>query len=139
MERRRERPRLQVLVVDDDEATRSTLMTLVETFGVDVNGAEDGAAAYGAVLDATPDLILCDLRMPVLDGFGFIRRLRREPRFRRILTVAISGLARPVDIARAREAGYDGHILKPIAPEVIARLLDRALDRRIAQDRNLGA
>jgi two-component system CheB/CheR fusion protein len=106
---------------------------------VDVNGAEDGAAAYGAVLDATPDLILCDLRMPVLDGFGFIRRLRREPRFRRILTVAISGLARPVDIARAREAGYDGHILKPIAPEVIARLLDRALDRRIAQDRNLGA
>ena len=74
-------PDLLVLVVAGDAQTRSALMALVRTFGVEVQGAEDGEAAYRLALDRPPDLILCDLEMPALDGFGFIRRLRRDPRF----------------------------------------------------------
>ena len=129
------RPLLHVLVVEDDELARSTLMKLVSTFGVRVIGAEDGDQAYRLVLEQAPDVILCDLQMPVLDGFGFIRRLRREPRFRRILAVAVSGLGGPLDVAMARAAGFDGHVVKPITAEAVARLLDRALDLRNAQDR----
>jgi CheY-like chemotaxis protein len=121
---------LQVLVVEDDPLARSMLVALVRTFGVGVSEAADGEEALHQVLHRRPDLILCDLQMPVLDGFGFIRRLRRDPRSRRILTVAVSGLGRPLDIAMTREAGFDGHIVKPLTSEVVARLLDRALDAR---------
>jgi CheY-like chemotaxis protein len=74
----------------------------------------------------------CDLQMPVLDGFGFIRRLRRDRRFERILTIAVTGLGGPIDIAMTREAGFDGHVVKPIRAEAVARLLDRAWDARDA-------
>ena len=115
------------------------LMDLVRRFGVDVRGAEDGDKAYQLLLDHRPDLILCDLQMPVLDGFGFIRRLRRDPRFRRILTFAVSGLGGPLDITMTRAAGFDGHIVKPVSAEALGRLLDRALDRRNAQEGDQGA
>jgi CheY-like chemotaxis protein len=70
--------------------------------------------------------------MPVLDGFGFIRRLRRDRRFERILTIAVTGLGGPIDIAMTREAGFDGHVVKPITAEAVARLVDRAWDARDA-------
>jgi CheY-like chemotaxis protein len=125
--------------VDDDELTRSTLTGLLSTFGgINVRGAEDGDKAYHQILEQRPDLILCDLQMPVLDGFGFIERLRRDPRFRRILTFAVSGLGRPIDITMTRAAGFDGHIVKPVTAEALARLLDRALDRRNAQEGDQG-
>jgi len=107
---------LQVLVVEDAADAREALVELVKTFGAEAWGAEDGEEAFRAVLDRPPDLILCDLQMPGLDGFGFVRRLRRHPRFQRILTVAVSGLGESLDIA------------KPITVETIVRLLGRALD-----------
>jgi len=119
---------LQVLVVEDAADAREALVELVKTFGAEAWGAEDGEEAFRAVLDRPPDLILCDLQMPGLDGFGFVRRLRRHPRFQRILTVAVSGLGESLDIALSREAGFDGHIVKPITVETIVRLLGRALD-----------
>jgi CheY-like chemotaxis protein len=134
MRSRSERPELDVLVVEDDASARSALVTLVSTFYVDVREAPDGEGAYRLVLDRRPDLILCDLEMSALDGFGFIQRLRRDHRFRRVLTVAVSEAARPVNIAKTREAGFDGHIAKPVSPEILARLLDRALDRQMARN-----
>jgi two-component system CheB/CheR fusion protein len=68
--------------------------------------------------------------MPRLDGFGLVRRLRDDPQYRRILVVAVTGLNRPVDLAATRRAGFDGHIIKPMTEEVVARLLDRARDAR---------
>jgi CheY-like chemotaxis protein len=72
--------------------------------------------------------------MPRLDGFEFVRRLRRTEPFHWILTVAVTGLSRPIDIVATREAGFDGHLVKPISREMIARLLDRALAARRLQD-----
>ena len=83
------------------------------------------------MLSRQPDnIILCDLEMPGLDGFGFVRRIRRDPRFRELLTVAVSGRAETLDVAATRLAGFDGHVLKPMTAEALARLLDRALDVR---------
>jgi CheY-like chemotaxis protein len=123
---------LRVLVVEDDAEARSTLVAFVRTFGAAVWGAADGEEAFRLVLYRRPDLILCDLQMPVLDGFGFIRRLRRDRRFERILTIAVTGLGGPIDIAMTREAGFDGHVVKPITAEAVAQLLDRAWDARDA-------
>jgi CheY-like chemotaxis protein len=121
---------LEVLVVEDDPDARAALIALVGTFGVQTRGARDGQEALRLVLDRQPDLILCDLEMPRLDGFGFVRRLRRDPRFGGVLTIAVSGRAEPLDVAATRMAGFDAHVLKPMTPEALALLLDRALDVR---------
>ena len=73
------------------------------------------------VPEVRPALILCDLQMPRLDGFGFVKRLRRTPPFHRTLTVAVTGLSGPLDIAATREAGFDGHLVKPVSAEMLAR------------------
>jgi two-component system, cell cycle response regulator DivK len=127
-------PAVSVLVVDDDEDTRNITVALLNAFGVRARAARDGEEALQLLPEVQPDLILCDLQMPRLDGFGFVRRLRRTRPFHRILTVAVTGLAGPIDTAATREAGFDGHLVKPISPVMIARLLDRAVDARV-QDR----
>ena len=127
-------PVVSVLVVDDDEDTRTTTVALLSAFGVRARAARDGEEALQLLPEVQPDLILCDLQMPRLDGFGFVRRLRRTRPFHRILTVAVTALSWPIHIAATREAGFDGHLVKPISPAMIARLLDRAVDARL-QDR----
>jgi CheY-like chemotaxis protein len=131
-------PDLRVLVVEDDAAARSALVALVGTFGVDVRGTGDGEEAYRLVLERPPDLILCDLEMPALDDRGLVRRLRRDPRFRRLLIVAVGEAARPVSVARTRETGFDGHIARPVSAAALARLLDRALDRQMTHQEPQG-
>ena len=129
----RGRPDVRVLVVEDDpDARNGILATLRGVFGVVGYGAGDGEEAFARLLGVKPDLMLCDLRMPRLDGFEFVRRLRRNLRYRRILTIAVSGLGRPIDVAAARAAGVDGHVLKPLTAATLARLLDRAWDARDA-------
>jgi CheY-like chemotaxis protein len=124
-------PGVSVLVVDDDQDSRDTTVGMVEAFGGRARAARDGVEALELLPAVQPDLILCDLQMPRLDGFGFVRRLRHTRPFHRILTVAITGLSRPIDMAATREAGFDGHLVKPISLEIIARLLDRAVDSRL--------
>jgi CheY-like chemotaxis protein len=120
---------LRVLVVeDDDEARRVLLAMLQKLFGVFAQGSRNGEEALQALFAVHPHLILCDLQMPRLDGFGFVRRLRGDPKFGHTLTIAVTGLGHAVDVAAAREAGFDGHIVKPVMASTLARLLDRALD-----------
>jgi len=121
---------LEVLIVEDDADARAALIALVATFGVRTRGAGDGEQAFRLVLERRPDLVLCDLEMPGLDGFGFVRRLRRDPRFRELLTIAVSGRAETLDVPASRLAGFDAHVLKPMTAQALARLLDRALDVR---------
>jgi two-component system, cell cycle response regulator len=122
---------VRVLVVEDDDDSRDAIVGLLRgMFGVWAQGARDGLEAFELLSGIRPDLILCDLQMPRLDGFAFIRRLRSDPQFRGILTIAVTGLARPLDIAATRDAGFDGHVSKPIRAEMLARLLDRARHAR---------
>jgi CheY-like chemotaxis protein len=128
-------PDVSVLVVDDDADAREGIVRLIKTFGVvRARAARDGEEALQFLPDVQPDLILCDLQMPRLDGFAFVRRLRRTPPFHRILTVAVTGLSRAIDIEATRAAGFDGHLVKPITAEMIARLLERVVDERRRTD-----
>jgi two-component system CheB/CheR fusion protein len=122
-------PHLDVLVVGGDGTARSTLMALVRTFRVSVRGARHGDDAFHLIVERLADVVLCDIETPGLDGIGFVRRLRQDSRFRRILIVATTESGSG-DTAMARESGFDGHIVKPVTPEALARVLDRALDLR---------
>jgi len=131
--RRGERPNVRVLVVEDDDEARGVLVTMLQKlFGVFAEGARNGQEALQSLFLVHPHLILCDLQMPRLDGFGFVRRLRGDPKFGRTLTIAVTGLGHPIDVAAAREAGFDGHVVKPLTASTLARLLDRAWDSREA-------
>ena len=109
------------------------------TFGVRARGAGDGEKAFRLVLSQQPDLILCDLDMPGRAGYGFVRRLRRDLRFRRPLTIGMTGHADTLDVAAARRAGFDGHVPVPVTAKALARVLDRALDVRATGDQPQGA
>jgi CheY-like chemotaxis protein len=120
-------PNVTVLIVDDHDGVREVTMKLAKALGGPVHGASDGKEALQLLPDLRPDLILCDLQMPRFDGFGFVSGLRCTPPFHRILTVVVTGLSSPFDIAATRAAGFDGHVVKPISLEMIAWLLERAV------------
>lgn len=126
-------PDVSALVVDGDESAREETVRLIRTFGARAHAARDGKEALQLIAEVQPDLILCELQLPRLDGFGVVKRLRRMPPFDRIVIVAVSGLSR-VDMATTGAAGFDGHVIKPITLEMIARLLDRAVDARRLRD-----
>ncbi|HEX6267355.1 MAG TPA: response regulator, partial [Burkholderiales bacterium] len=119
---------LALLVVDDSEDTRDLLRALLEQLGAEVLLARDGREALEVIARADPDLVLCDLRMPGMDGYEFIRELQRGPV--RPPVVAISGLASDADRQRTREAGFEAHIKKPFDRAAVVAAVDAALGHR---------
>jgi len=98
---------------------------MTESFGATVRVADEGLEGLAIASDWTPDLILCDLRMPGMDGYTFLHRLRDEPRLRAVPVLAVSALGSEADVRRTRLAGFDGHIVKPIDCEILAGVLER--------------
>nr|WP_240905806.1 ATP-binding protein [Thiorhodococcus mannitoliphagus] len=108
-----------LLIADDERANREVLRGLLEPLGFTVAEAEDGRTCLESVRRRPPDLILMDLRMPVMDGLEATRRLCREPGTRRIPVVAITAAAFDEDRARALAAGCDAHLGKPVMSEAL--------------------
>ena len=114
----------RVLVVDDNEDAADSLAQALRLAGHEVDVAYNGMCALARVRTRSPDFVLCDLGLPELSGFDFARAIRRE-HADRIRLVAISGYARPEDIRRSLEAGFDAHLAKPAQSADIERLLLR--------------
>jgi signal transduction histidine kinase/ActR/RegA family two-component response regulator len=114
--------RRRVLVVDDNRDAAESLAQLVELFGHDAVVAYDGPSAVERVRARQPDVVLCDLGLPGMDGYEVAPALRAAGAGAARL-IAVSGYARPEDVRRARDAGFDGHIAKPPDPDEIERLL----------------
>lgn len=103
-----------VLVVDDNFVNLELARVTLQLAGLRVTGAIDGEQALAAVAAERPALILLDLQMPGMDGFEVARRLKSDPRTRGITIVAMTAYAMKGDEERARAAGCDGYIVKPI-------------------------
>jgi PAS domain S-box-containing protein len=112
----------RVLVVDDNEDAAETLAELVRMLGHDVELAYDGPTAVRRAAEYHPDVVLCDIGLPGMDGYEVAHELRTA-RGRDVRLVAISGYAQPEDVTRAAQAGFDEHLAKPCGPEQIERLL----------------
>jgi CheY-like chemotaxis protein len=122
---------LRLLVVEDHADSRAVLRQLLSALGATVDEAGDGREAL-EVLAAPrrqPDLILCDLRMPRMDGFALARRVRRDLRWRRVPMVAVTALTAPGDYDRTLEAGFSAHLEKPINFDLLLSTIRRLLPK----------
>jgi CheY-like chemotaxis protein len=115
-----------VLLVEDNVDAALTLADLLRMEGHRVEVSHDGRAGLALARELRPQVVLCDLGLPDLDGFELARALRAEPRTRSSLLVAVSGYAQPEDVQRALAAGFDAHLAKPPSLNLLRALLARA-------------
>ncbi len=106
---------MRVLVVDDNIDTAKTLSMLLKTTGHCVLTTHDGHSALDEVARFKPDVVLLDLGLPGIDGYGVAETLRRQRQFDHVRLVAVSGYGQPEDRIRTRDAGFDCHLVKPVS------------------------
>ncbi len=120
-----------VLVVDDAADDREAMQALFETLGARVISAENGQEAMDRLREAGADVVLCDLRMPLVDGFEFIRRLRADPKCHGLPAIAVSGVGSGSSSSlRARELGFDAYLSKPPEFDALGLFVRRAMESR---------
>ena len=119
-----------ILIVDDNAANLKLARVLLSGEGYEVKTAADAAEALVLLQNFRPRLILMDLQMPRMDGFDLTRRLKADPEMKGIVILALTAYAMKGDEEKARAAGCDGYVSKPIdtraLPGVIAKLLTHA-------------
>jgi DNA-binding response OmpR family regulator len=105
---------LRVLIVDDSEACAKTMGWALELMGYDIRLATDAANGLAAALDQKPDIFLLDLGMPGLNGYDLCRLMRKEYGFTDALFIAQTGWKDEEHRNKAREAGFDYYMVKPV-------------------------
>jgi two-component system cell cycle response regulator len=107
----------RVLVIEDNPANLELMTYLLEAFGYATSKAVDGAGGLELARREVPDLVVCDIQLPDLDGYEVARRLKADATLNGIPLVAVTALAMVGDRRRIMDAGFDGYIAKPIDPE----------------------
>ena len=113
----------RILLVDDNRDAAETLAMLLELTGHETHIAYDGLEAVETAAKVKPDLVLLDIGLPKMNGYEVARRIRERPWGKNLVLVALTGWGQDEDRLKSREAGFDGHILKPVDPEALTRLL----------------
>lgn len=108
----------QVLIIEDNPENMELMVYLLTAFGHAVLETTDGEAGLSLAEHAQPDLILCDLHLPKLNGFEVAERLKQNPQLMAIPLVAVTAYAMVGDREKVLSAGFNGYISKPINPEL---------------------
>jgi PAS domain S-box-containing protein len=115
----------RILVVDDNVDAAESLQRILEIYGHNVYAVSDGHAALEAIDAFRPTVVLLDIGLPGLDGYEVARRIRAMPHGRKICLCAITGWGQAEDKRRAREAGFDEHMTKPVDLGALTALIAR--------------
>ena len=118
----------RVLVADDDDAIRLICSATLSPYGYEVIEAANGQEAIELALSEAPDVVLLDLSMPILDGFGVLAALRADERTRELPLVVLTGETGPNIIKRVYEIGVAGLFTKPFDPGVVAAFVRGVID-----------
>jgi PAS domain S-box-containing protein len=113
----------RVLVIDDNTEAADSLGEMLKLNGNEVEVAYSGPRGLEKARAFGPDVVLCDIGLPGMDGYQVAKMMRAEPELGRILLIAVSGYADPDAIEKSREAGFDSHFAKPINIEKLERAL----------------
>lgn len=115
----------RVLVVDDNLDAAETLRMALEWESHVVHTVHNGLDVADAAREFRPDVVLCDIGLPGIDGYEVARRLRKDPRHAHTLLIALTGYASESDREATREAGFDVHLAKPLDFERLNEALRR--------------
>jgi PAS domain S-box-containing protein len=121
-----ERTRNRVLVVEDNKDAADSLRVLLELFGYQVEVAYSGPAGVETATTWKPDVILCDIGLPGLDGYAVAAELRRRSVTTRTRLIALTGYGSDEDRRKSKEAGFEAHLTKPADPSALRALLARS-------------
>lgn len=107
----------RILVVEDHPPSLELVRYLLQSAGYAVSGAGDGLAGLEQARRVRPDLVVCDIQMPGMDGYALLAALRADAALAAIPVIAVTAFSMPGDRHRILEAGFEGYISKPIVPE----------------------
>ncbi len=113
----------KILVVDDNPVSRELVREILCSSEIEVFEAADGQGALDRIGDLVPDLVLLDLRMPLMDGFSVLRKIRQNAGLSRLPVLAFTASAMSGDREKALEAGFNGYLTKPIQAEELRNLI----------------
>lgn len=113
----------KALIVDDNADVAEITALLLKSAGCDVRIAYDGATALDAAQAFQPEVVFMDLGMPGLDGYETCRRIRASSSGQSVQMIAVSGWARPEDKQRSAAAGFDLHLVKPVDPRTLIKIV----------------
>jgi CheY-like chemotaxis protein len=119
-----------ILIVDDNQANLKLARVLLEGEGFDTRTAVDAEEALDALQNFKPDLILMDIQLPGIDGLELTRQLKARPATKDIRIVALTAYAMKGDEQKARDAGCDGYITKPIDTRTLSDTIARYLENK---------
>jgi two-component system cell cycle response regulator DivK len=119
-----------VLVVDDNPLNLELVNDVLTAAGFTVRQASSAEEALRSARARPPDLILLDIGLPGMDGYAAVRALKADPVTREIVIVAVTAFAMPEDEGRARKAGFDAYISKPIQTRSLSETVAQLMDAR---------
>jgi signal transduction histidine kinase len=114
---------LRILVVDDNRDAADTSAQLLELLGHETRVAYTGPEAVAVAAEYRPDTVICDIGLPGMDGYAVAAALRADPATTGARLLALTGYGRPEDVERARAAGFDKHLVKPVSPDTLLAAL----------------
>jgi CheY-like chemotaxis protein len=120
-----ERP-TRILVVDDNVDLARGIARLLQIYGHEVQIAHDGPTGLDKAKKSNPEVVLLDIGLPGMDGYQVAAHLRQNQTAERPTLIAISGYGQEEDLRLAKEAGFDHHLVKPIASDDLIKLLEES-------------
>lgn len=120
---------LKVLIIDDNKDLTEIMCDLIGFLGHKTICSQDGKDGIAMAKEHHPDVIICDIGLPVMDGYEVAQQLRKDDEIKETFLIALSGYAGPEDRKRSREAGFDRHLAKPADISAIERVIAEAAMR----------
>jgi two-component system cell cycle response regulator DivK len=114
----------RILLIEDNNANLELFDYLLGHAGHVILSAIDGGEGIRMAREQRPDLILCDLQMPVFNGYEVLEQIKADPRLSATPVVALTAFSMPGDRNKAIDAGFAGYITKPIEPEAFVRQIE---------------
>jgi PAS domain S-box-containing protein len=127
-----QRPRLRILVIDDIPDVADVMKMMLDMEGFETQVAYSGATALDLARQFAPDVIFCDIGLPVMDGHEIARRMRGDPEIAPATLIALTGWGSEAELRKTRESGFDFHMVKPVDANALLELLSHIEPRRRA-------
>jgi CheY-like chemotaxis protein len=120
----------KVLVIEDDEILRESILTILETNGFSAIGAADGRSGLQLVKEIIPDLILCDVRIPEFDGYEVLKALRQDPIAAEIPLLFLTAENIQQVVHQGEQLGANGYLTKPFSTAQLLKVINQKLRAR---------